>query len=195
MTKSTSPAANAGLPAIDRRSLVCGLGTAAVAGASHAACAGVPALGSAAAIPSHPDAELLRLGKEFERRYAAFLPVDAECNRLGDVFEEALERTRLSSMDTNFEFWGQLRIETGFKAAIEAQNKALDDIDAVTTKIRETPAKTFAGLAVKARALRYDTHLSTQCDLPPEDQDWPEQVMNEFVAEIGRFAAAQGDGA
>ena len=32
MTKSTSPAANAGLPAIDRRSLVCGLGTAAIAG-------------------------------------------------------------------------------------------------------------------------------------------------------------------
>jgi hypothetical protein len=32
MTKSTSPAANAGLPAIDRRSLVCGLGTDAVAG-------------------------------------------------------------------------------------------------------------------------------------------------------------------
>jgi hypothetical protein len=27
-------------------------------------------------------------------------------------------------------------------------------------------AKTFAGLAVKARALRFDTHLSTQCDLP-----------------------------
>jgi len=40
MTKSTSPAANAGLPAIDRRSLVCGLGTAAVAG--------VPGLASAA---------------------------------------------------------------------------------------------------------------------------------------------------
>jgi len=33
MTKSTSPAGtNAGLPAIDRRSLVCGLGTAAIAG-------------------------------------------------------------------------------------------------------------------------------------------------------------------
>jgi hypothetical protein len=40
MKKSTSPAANACLPAIDRRSLVCGLGTAAVAG--------VPALGNAA---------------------------------------------------------------------------------------------------------------------------------------------------
>jgi hypothetical protein len=48
-----------------------------------------------------------------------------------------------------------------------------------------------AGLAVKARALRFDTHLSTQCDLPPKDQDWPEHVTNEFVAEIERLAAAE----
>ena len=40
MTRSTSPATNTGLPAIDRRTLVCGLGTAAVAG--------VPGLASAA---------------------------------------------------------------------------------------------------------------------------------------------------
>jgi hypothetical protein len=46
MTKSTLPAANAGLPAIDRRSLVCGLGTAAIAG--------VPALGSAAPMSDDP---------------------------------------------------------------------------------------------------------------------------------------------
>jgi hypothetical protein len=46
MTKSTSPAANAGGPAIDRRSMVCGLGTAAVAG--------VPALGSAAPMSDDP---------------------------------------------------------------------------------------------------------------------------------------------
>jgi hypothetical protein len=130
----------------------------------------------------------LRLGEEFERRHAAFRPVDAECKRLKDVFEETWKRKGLS-IDANFEFWGQLRIKTGFETAIEAQNKALDDFDDVTTKIREMPAKTFAGLAVKARALRFDTHLSTQCDLPPEDQDWPEQVMNEFVAEIDRLAA------
>jgi len=46
MTKSTSQAANAGLPAIDRRSLVCGLGTAAVAG--------VPTLASAAPMSDDP---------------------------------------------------------------------------------------------------------------------------------------------
>src|SRR5580704_3183099 len=46
MTKATSPAADAALPAIDRRSLVCGLGTAAVAG--------VPALGIAAPTSDDP---------------------------------------------------------------------------------------------------------------------------------------------
>jgi hypothetical protein len=45
MTKTIPPAANAGLPAIDRRSLVCGLG---------AAVAGVPALGSAAPMSDDP---------------------------------------------------------------------------------------------------------------------------------------------
>jgi hypothetical protein len=46
MTKSTSPAADSGLPAIDRRSLVCGLGTAAIAG--------VPVCGGAAPMSDDP---------------------------------------------------------------------------------------------------------------------------------------------
>jgi hypothetical protein len=44
--------------------------------------------------------------------------------------------------------------------------------------------------AVKARALRFDAHLSSQCDLPEKDQDWPEEVMNKFVAELDRLASA-----
>jgi hypothetical protein len=46
MTKSTSPAANAGLPAIDRRALVWGLGTASIAG--------VPAFANAAPLSDDP---------------------------------------------------------------------------------------------------------------------------------------------
>jgi hypothetical protein len=149
--------------------------------------AGVPPL-AGAAIP-HPDAELLRLGEDFEQRHAAWLPVAAECTRLGGLFDEAWDRSGLSLGD-NFEVWKQLRIESGVEAAAEAEGRAFNLVDAVTTKIRGTPAKTFAGLAIKARALRFDAHLSTQCDLPLKDQDWPEQVMNEFVAEIDRLAAA-----
>jgi hypothetical protein len=78
----------------------------------------------------------------------------------------------------------------GVEAAAEAEMKALDIIDAVATKIRETPAKTFAGLAVKARALRFDTSLDLQDDRLPKDQDWPERVMHEFIAELDRLASA-----
>jgi hypothetical protein len=78
----------------------------------------------------------------------------------------------------------------GLDAAIEVENAEWNFVCVVTKRIRETPAKTFAGLAVKARALRFDAHLSTQCDLPEKDQDWPEYVMNEFVAELDRLASA-----
>src|ERR1700736_4643255 len=67
MTKSTSPAANAGLPAIDRRSLVCGLGAASIAG--------VPALAGAAPMSDDPVfqalAALERLKIHVEESYAA----------------------------------------------------------------------------------------------------------------------------
>jgi hypothetical protein len=33
--------------------------------------------------------------------------------------------------------------------------------------------------------------LGWQCDLPEEDQDWQEQVMNQFVAELDRLAEAE----
>jgi hypothetical protein len=117
-------------------------------------------------------------------------PVNAECKRLERLFDEEWDRRGLS-IDDNFVAWGQLREEMGFEAALEAEERAFNLIEAVTTKIRETTAKTFAGLAVKARALRFDAHLHTQCDLPSEDQDWPEYVMNQFVAEIERLAAAE----
>ncbi len=79
----------------------------------------------------------------------------------------------------------------GVEAAAEAEMKALDIIDTVTTKIREATAKTFAGLAVKARALRFDTSLDLQDDRFPEDQDWPERVMGQFIAELDRLASAE----
>jgi hypothetical protein len=44
--------------------------------------AGVPAVADAAAFATHPDAELLRLGAEFDRLHDAWLPLDDEANRL-----------------------------------------------------------------------------------------------------------------
>jgi hypothetical protein len=105
------------------------------------------------------------------------------CKRGG----KRLSRKGYRSMLTCFCEWGE---DAGIKAATDAAERAADPIDAVTAKIRETPAKTLAGLADKARALRYDTALSKQRDLPEEDQDWDAWAMNQFVAEIERLAAS-----
>jgi hypothetical protein len=62
MAKSTSPAANAGLPAIDRRSLLCGLGAAAVAG--------VPTSSDAKLLPHDPVFQAMVAHEHAEKIYA-----------------------------------------------------------------------------------------------------------------------------
>jgi len=103
------------------------------------------------------------------------------------------DKTGLPIDEANFAAWGKLKTDMGVEAASEVEMKALEIIDAVTTKIRETPAKTFAGLAVKARALRFDTSLDLQDDRPLADRDWPEKVMHQFVAELDRLAKLPAD--
>jgi hypothetical protein len=56
--------------------------------------------------------------------------------------------------------------------------------------MKDISARTFAGVAVKARALRFDTHLDSQTSLPLDEQDWEDGVMNRFVAEMERLAAS-----
>lgn len=160
------------------REALCTIGAAALAGGVATATAS-----------SSADAHLLRLGVRFDHLHAAWLPTLAEAEWLNGLFEEEWAKQGLSMFE-NIAAWEQLRKDMGVEAAIDAEDAAWQLVGALTKKIRETPAKTFAGLAVKARALRFDAHLSTQCDLPEKDQDWPEEVMNQFVAETERLASA-----
>ncbi len=98
-----------------RRAILAALATAPIAG--------VPGV-------AHPDAELLRLGEDFEKRHAAWRPVDAECKRIE------------GPIGANFDAW--LKDEMCLEAALDAEERAFNLIEAVTAKIRETPAKTFS---------------------------------------------------
>jgi hypothetical protein len=150
--------------------------------------AGMPALADAAALASHPDAELLRLGAEFDRIHAEYRVADDEATQIDDEFHDRTGLTPTPDKDA-FELWARSRIEYGVDATIEISDALFLRVDAVTEKIRAVLAKTFAGVAVKARALRFNTHLHTQTSLPSDEQDWPERMMNLFVAEIEWFAA------
>jgi hypothetical protein len=50
--------------------------------------AGMPALADAAALASHPDAELLRLGAEFDRIHAEYRVADDEATQIDDEFHD-----------------------------------------------------------------------------------------------------------
>lgn len=149
-----------------------------------AAIAGAPALASM----QHPDAELLRLGIELNRLLPAIAPLKAEEDKRNKIFEAEASRIGLVLWGVA---WRKLRIEMGVEEAICELGAADMAIDAVTEQIRRTPSKTFAGIAVKARALRWDCMLFCEHDLTRNEQDWPEQVMTDFVDEMERLGAEE----
>jgi hypothetical protein len=164
-----------------RRKVPRSLGTSALAGTALASAS--QALGAA-----HPDVELLRLGEEFERRRAAWFPIYLEMRKVEKLFEEELAPRGLSHKHVLLLEYQQLFESMGVEAALGAEENACSAVDEIAEKIGKIPASTFAGLAVKARALRHDCHLGDEMAMPEEDQDRPERCMNRFIAEVERLA-------
>ena len=119
MTNITNP--------INRRQAIAGAGAAGALAITGPALASVP----------KSDAELIRLGVEFERLYAEWLPVLKEWQRLHEVAYEAW-RAKNIPLDTEALF--AIQDETGSTAASYKNDAALDSLEAVAKKIRELPA-------------------------------------------------------
>jgi hypothetical protein len=134
--------------------------------------ASVPALAVAGSIASHPYATLLRLGAEFDRLHMAWMPPIAKARRIKSAhMKECMKKiAEAQSIDVNSDLWYQMGLkQMGVTAAIDAGKRTADLIDAVTAKIRETPAKTFAGLAINR-------------EVPPEGSDKQELTFKSSKA-------------
>jgi hypothetical protein len=103
-----------------------------------------------------PTPSFLRLGGDFDRLHAAVSPLTAERKRLEKIYAEEARRRGFPADIIWNEPWA---IATGLPAAADAEDEATEAVDRVTERIRVVPARTFAGLAVKPRALRHDTFL------------------------------------
>ncbi|MET3355930.1 UNVERIFIED_ORG: hypothetical protein ABID33_003857 [Xanthobacter viscosus] len=132
----------------------------------------------------HPDAELLRLGAEFEREHVTLASLKNEEDRLNSVFEAEKERRGTRGWDA----LTALHEEVGAKEAVSQASDQFDKLDAITSVIRSIPARTIAGLAVKVRATAYDCHFSLSFDLPPDQIDWQEGCFLQLVREVERMA-------
>jgi hypothetical protein len=73
------------------------------------------------------------------------------------------------------------RGECGLEAAVERQSEVCRRMEALTARIRKLPATTFAGLAVKALHLTFDTSLF---DEEPDDMDWDQYCLRVFATEM-----------
>ncbi len=163
-----------------RREALRSLGSAAIAGCAF--------VGTGHAESAHPDAALLRLGAEFDQLHAAWLPLNEEVFRLHAVVMKDYSIEALC--DNNLELWNRRGKECSLDEAHAEESKACEFLDAVAKTIRSTSAKTFAGIAVKARVLRYETGHSWKQYIEPEDPGYDVEMMNEFVAELDQLAAA-----
>jgi hypothetical protein len=162
----------------------------AVLTALPAAAIGIGALWPAAAAGADRDAELIRLGAEFDRIYAEYLPLYEEVGRLGGIFEDAVDELELNiGGKADFAVWRHLRIETGYEGAIIAAEAVGCRIDPLANRVFEIPAASIAGLAVKARYAQFYNHSIDKIKVPARDQDYDVFVLCELVRDIQRLAS------
>ncbi len=151
------------------------------------ALATIPA--SARADARHPDAALIALGVKMDRETVTLAPLAKAACDLDDVFaelEEGLGDPRCSRA------WWEARRACGLEAAGERFNAQTTAIDAITREIRETPAATFAGLAVKMSAARFDCFFGSfyakGVETPERDLDWSPECFEQLRREVERLA-------
>ncbi len=186
------------------------------------AMAAIPATlgaGHALAAPgsTHPDAEIMALGAEFDRRVAEWLPLRKrqleKCAVRDDIGEREglIEFTRdcndrdrrllvltlpREERRSRFDRWIEIQIETGAEDAITAENDALERIDGINKLIRAIQPHTLAGLAVWAKITRFDSvgleHFTTPVDEIDieNDIDWREECVMRLVLAIEGMAAS-----
>lgn len=187
MPNATVPAAAIGLPSASssRRSLLVGMGAAATP------LAALPALAAAG-----EDANLLRLGADFDRLVAEWVPLQIEADRCEEgVISAGLQRgwftldwkNRASLVMGHFDDVCELDRRSGLNAANEAAEKAATRVDEVASAAATLTPQTLAGLAVRARCARW--HMSARAFLGevPHD-DFPREVAHAFLDVVESFS-------
>lgn len=159
-----------------------------LAGMLAAPAASVLVAGSVAAA-DHSDIELIQLGAEFDRRHALWKEAFHQHGRTIDAFDgEFIDGIAAAglSLDAHMDAYWRARRENGIEALVEHNSELLARTSAVADKIREIPAKTMEGLAVKARVAAFDASI----DLGIEDdgnENWDVVCVRRFLREAAQL--------
>jgi hypothetical protein len=136
----------------------------------------------------HADDKLLRLEAERERNAAA---LDAEQARNAPIYaewESLRSRWCAESPTAPFDEFMSHPVTNAHSAAVAREDIFCDEMDRLADRIREVPAKTLAGLAVKARLAseEFGDILAFPRTLALED--WQIERVMSFFCEVERLA-------
>ncbi|HRO90962.1 MAG TPA: hypothetical protein PLC06_10730 [Promineifilum sp.] len=132
------------------------------------------------------DAELIRLGGEFDRLRAEYYPLRDEAHRLHHLWIDTCQArgVRLGS-----EAAWVIADEVGVVAADHREEPVQIAFDATVTAILAAPAATLVGLAVKAKVIRLEVlaHAVEPTEAEYRAMDWGDETVIRFCFEIERM--------
>jgi hypothetical protein len=133
------------------------------------------------------DAELLKLGEQFDEAYAEWVPLHAEWRKQSELFEAAY---KIEPGDQKLEKYFAALEAHPAGAAGDANDAAIDRCNDLSNAVRAIPATTLAGLAAKARVAKFDCFSPNQFSGPHEDWDWDVKCFADLLSEIERLAGS-----
>jgi hypothetical protein len=173
---------------LTRRKLLASSPALALAAASPAA-AGLPQN----PVPVDVDADLIRLGSEFERLYKEWVPLWRESERTHEAWWTTIEARGLTWKDDIDAIWAVSR-EVGNEHAANVSNTALDKVNDIAERVRSIEPQTLAGLVVWAKVAKFEavplSALATVQDLTAKELEWEHECLLKFFAQVDRMAGA-----
>ena len=130
------------------------------------------------------DAELVRLGAEFDRLYEDWKPLWREMRRESDAFHTFAQAGKFADYMAAYRTPEGRRCE----AAARRNNRQLDRVEAMANRIRAIQPVSLVGLAVRARVCRFDACLLPKIEKPREHWEWDTLCLQDFLADIERMA-------
>lgn len=136
--------------------------------------------------PPGDDAELIRLGEEFDGLYAEWVPLAIKERELSLETNAGMKARGVRYTSENID---DCQAETGLGVVADACDAILERLDPLAERIITMRVDTVAGLAVMGRVLRFIMIYPTV-----NETDWQPQCFTRFQRALEALAEAQARG-
>lgn len=148
-----------------------------------------PAVASAAIPTSQPDAELIRLGREFAVAAAAFREANSRWRAADNAILTAFApQSRQGGGDDWFASFQRAYEASPAAPALAENDRWLDACDALASQIRAIRPTTLAGLTAHAKVARFEGFAPAVLERDRVDLDCNDAALLNFLDLVEEFA-------